>query len=300
MPRAPETATAVHAAAPIGDYDALRIGGRVLPARLTVQRDMLATVLVSVARGQPVPDGVYASGEAVSLGLNELAGQLRPMPAFTLTDQFGRRFDNASIAGHVVVLAAFHTTCRETCPLYTGLFMQLRRELPPDVLLVEATTDPWGDSPDELREYAGRVGASWTFVTGDPAALAAFRKPFDVGLSTADVHSSTLALIDAHGYTARRLRSSTPTATSAASGRARPTSAAACPRRSRVSSTTRAEVWFARTATAGAGRRSSTRCEPCVGCRSRLRGDRARLPPSRWPPSMVGRSAYGSFAGGRC
>jgi cytochrome oxidase Cu insertion factor (SCO1/SenC/PrrC family) len=96
------------------------------------------------------------------------------MPAFTLTDQFGRRFDNASIAGHEVVLAAFHTSCRETCPLYTGLFMQLRRELPPDVLLVEATTNPWEDGPDVLREYAGRVGASWTLLTGDPAALAAF------------------------------------------------------------------------------------------------------------------------------
>ena len=161
---------------------------------------MLATVLVSVAGGQPVANGASAGSEAVSLGLNELAGHLRPMPAFTLTDQFGRQFDNVSIAGHVVVLAAFHTTCRETCPLYTGLFMQLRRELPPSVLLIEATTDPWEDSPDVLREYAGRVGASWTFLTGDPAGLAAFWKPFDVELSTGDVHRSTLALIDSHGY----------------------------------------------------------------------------------------------------
>jgi cytochrome oxidase Cu insertion factor (SCO1/SenC/PrrC family) len=138
--------------------------------------------------------------EAVSLGLNELAGQLRPVPAFSLVDQFGRSFGNASIAGHEVVLAAFHTTCQETCPLYTGLFMQLRRELPPTVLLVEATTDPWTDRPDLLRQYAGRVGASWTFLTGDPSALAAFWKPFDVELSTGDVHRSTLALIDAHGY----------------------------------------------------------------------------------------------------
>ncbi len=200
VPRAPATATAVQASAPTGDYDAIRLGGQVLPARFTVQRDLLATVLVSVSGGRPAGNGVYAGSEAVSLGLNELAGQLRLLPAFSLIDQFGRPFGNASVAGHEVVLAAFHTTCRETCLLYTGLFMQLRRQLPPDVLLVEVTTDPWEDSPEVLRDYAGRVGASWTFLTGDPTALVAFWKPFDVDLSTGDVHASTLALVDAHGY----------------------------------------------------------------------------------------------------
>src|SRR5207237_1251466 len=88
-------------------------------------------------------------------------------------------FTHATIAGHDVLLAAFHTSCHETCPLYTGLFLQLRRQLPPSVLLVEATTDPQEDTPDVLRAYAGRLGASWSFVTGSPEALAAFWKPFD-------------------------------------------------------------------------------------------------------------------------
>lgn len=200
VPKAPDTTTAAEARVPTGNYDALRLGGRVLAAHITVQRGVLATVLVAISDGQPVEDGIYSGTEAVSLGLNELAGQLRPVPAFSLVDQFGRPFGNASIAGHEVVLAAFHTTCQETCPLYTGLFMQLRQQLPPNVLLVQATTDPWTDKPDLLREYAGRVGASWTFLTGDPASLAAFWKPFEVELSTGDVHRSTLALIDAHGY----------------------------------------------------------------------------------------------------
>jgi cytochrome c biogenesis protein CcmG/thiol:disulfide interchange protein DsbE len=200
VPKAPATATALQAGAPGGDYDSIRLGGQALTARFTVQRDLLATVLVSVAGGRPVANGVYAGSEAVSLGLDELASQVRALPPFTLTDQFGRPFGSGSIAGHDMVLAAFHTTCRETCPLYTGLFMQLRKQLPTDVLLVEATTDPWEDSPDVLRAYAGRVGASWTFLTGDPTALGAFWKPFDVELSTGDVHASTLALIDAHGY----------------------------------------------------------------------------------------------------
>lgn len=68
------------------------------------------------------------------------------------------------------------------------------------MLLVEATTSPEEDTPEVLREYAGRVGASWTFLTGDPKSLAEFWKPFDVELSSGDVHRSMLALIDAHGY----------------------------------------------------------------------------------------------------
>ena len=67
-------------------------------------------------------------------------------------------------------------------------------------MLIEATINPWQDTPQALREYAGRVGASWTFLTGDPAALTEFWKPFDVQLGTGDVHRSTLALIDSHGF----------------------------------------------------------------------------------------------------
>ena len=199
VPKAPETSTLVQAAVPTGSYDAVRLAGKVVPGRIEVQKDVLTPVLVVVAAGHP--QGVaYAGDQDVGLGLNELAGHFRVMPSFSLLDQFSRPFTNATIAGHDVLLAAFHTSCHETCPLYTGLFLQLRRQLPPSVLLVEATTDPQEDTPDVLRAYAGRLGASWSFVTGTPEALAAFWKPFDVELSSGDVHRSVLAIIDSHGY----------------------------------------------------------------------------------------------------
>ena len=200
VPAAPNTVTAADGEAPVGDYDRVRFAGQTLPARVEVRSHVLVTVLIAISDGRPVTDGVYAGSEGVSLGLNELSGQLKPMPPFSLVDQFGRSFTNASISGHDVILAAFHSTCRETCPLITGLFMQLRQQLPPAVLLVEATTDPWEDTPDRLRAYAGMIGASWIFATGDPGALTAFWKSFDVELSTADVHRSEVALIDLHGY----------------------------------------------------------------------------------------------------
>ena len=200
VPKAPDTAEVLLAPVPVGSYDRVRIAGAVVPVALTVQKDLLTTLLVSVDSGLPMPDGAYGGSQAVSLGLNELSGQLKPMPQFSLVDQFNRPFNNASIAGHDVLVAAFHTSCRETCPLVTGLFLQLRQRLPASVMLVEATVTPSQDTPAVLRDYAGRVGASWNFVTGDPVSLAAFWAPFHVGLDTRDSHTSTLALIDSHGY----------------------------------------------------------------------------------------------------
>ena len=200
VPKAPATAQALSVRVPVGNYDRVRMVGVTVPVALTVQKDMLNTLLVGVDGGRPMPGAAYGGSEAVSLGLNELSGQLKPMPSFSLVDQFGRPFTNAEIAGHDVLVAAFHTSCRETCPLVTGLFLQLRKRLPPSVMLVEATVTPSQDTPDVLREYAGRVGASWTFVTGDPVSLAAFWAPFHVGLDTSDSHISTIALIDSHGY----------------------------------------------------------------------------------------------------
>lgn len=200
VPAAPNTVKLAELTISVGDYDSIRLGGQTYPAHLSVRKGLLSPLLVGVAGGRPMPSGIYAGSESVSLGLNELAGQLKAMPAFSLIDQFGRPFTNATITGHDIILAVFHTSCHETCPLYTGLFLQLRRMLPPSVLLVEATTSPEEDTPQVLRDYAGRVGASWTFVTADPATMAEFWRPFDVQLSSGDVHRSELALIDSHGF----------------------------------------------------------------------------------------------------
>ena len=200
VPKAPSTAEAFLARVPVGSYDRVRLAGISVPVALAVQKDMLNPLLVGVDAGRPLPDSAYGGTQAVSLGLNELSGELKPMVAFKLVDQFGRSFDNGNIAGHDVLIAAFHTSCRETCPLVTGLFLQLRQRLPPSVMLVEATVNPSQDTPAVLRDYAGRVGASWTFATGDPVSLSAFWAPFHVALDTSDSHVSTIALIDSHGY----------------------------------------------------------------------------------------------------
>src|SRR5262249_19291699 len=105
-----------------------------------------------------------------------------------------------SIAGKDVAIAAFHTTCHETCPLYTALFLQLSRQKKGSVELVEVTTDPGTDTPPALAAYSKQIGATWTFATGTPDQLSTFWKPFGVELAAGDVHTSTLVLLDRHGY----------------------------------------------------------------------------------------------------
>src|SRR5712692_8178549 len=89
VPKAPETAEAFITRVPTGNYDRVRLAGVSVSVTLRVHRDQLNTLLVGISGGRPMPDSAYGGSEAVSLGLNELSGQLKPMPPFNLMDQFG-------------------------------------------------------------------------------------------------------------------------------------------------------------------------------------------------------------------
>jgi len=201
VPAAPEQRELLALPVAVGTYDAVRLGADEQPVLVAVVTGQVEPLLLGLEAGHLIPGAVYAGNDQVNLGLGELAGKFVAMPAFDLTDQAGNRFDNATIAGKDVVVAAFNTTCHQTCPLYTALFAQLQRQkLPPSVLLVEVTTDSVTDTPTALANYARSIGASWTFASGSPDALTAFWEPFDVALASGDTHVSTLALLDRHGY----------------------------------------------------------------------------------------------------
>ncbi len=201
VPAAPEQRELLSVPVAVGDYDGVRIGADEQPVAITVAAGQVEPILLGIDSGHLIPGAAYAGNDQVNLGLGELAGKFVAMPLFDLTDQEGNPFNNVTIAGKDVVIAAFHTTCHQTCPLYTALFAQLEKQkLPPKVLLVEVTTDPATDSTSVLADYARRIGAAWKFATGPPNALTAFWKPFDVALASGDSHVSTLALLDRHGY----------------------------------------------------------------------------------------------------
>ncbi len=83
------------------------------------------------------------------------------------------------------MLAPFLSLCQDECPLVTGAFISLQRDLraagqAQRVVFVEATVDPGRDTVARLAAYQKEFGADWDLWTGTPAQIAAFWKPFGV------------------------------------------------------------------------------------------------------------------------
>lgn len=198
VPGAPDSRRAGEISLQPGSY-AVRVAGASQQPTLTVQPGQVSPLLLAVRDGRVVSGGIYAGLQNVNLGLQELSGRLTPLLDFSLVDQDGRALDRNALLGKDTVIAAFHTTCHETCPLYTGLLFQLQK-LAPDVRLLEVTTDPVVDTPATLAAYRSSIGAGWTFATGQVDDVTSFWAPLGVSPATGDTHTSALALVDRYGF----------------------------------------------------------------------------------------------------
>jgi cytochrome oxidase Cu insertion factor (SCO1/SenC/PrrC family) len=200
VPAAPQERDLKVVSVRVGTYDGVRLGSDLQSISITVTAGQVEPLLLGIEDGHLIPGAVYAGNDELNLGLGELGGKFVPLPAFDLVDQAGHSFNASTTVGKDLVIAAFHTTCHETCPIYTALFFQISNHMPSGVALAEVTTDPATDTPAVLSDYAQRVGTKWTLATGSADALAAFWKPFGVQLATGDSHVSTLTIVDRHGY----------------------------------------------------------------------------------------------------
>src|SRR5205807_3123429 len=66
--------------------------------------------------------------------------------------------------------------------------------------LRQNTPNPVTGTQATLNRYAHSSGAKWAVATASREALQAFWKPFAVDLASGDTHTSTLAVVDRHGY----------------------------------------------------------------------------------------------------
>ena len=121
--------------------------------------------------------GVHASRTFARRGEGSLQRLDRygRVPPFSLTERSGRRIGRDDLLGHVAVIDFIYTECTETCPTQTLQFAQLQRRFAaePDLRLVSITVDPAHYTPEVLRTYADRYGATdrWWFLTGDKRAI---------------------------------------------------------------------------------------------------------------------------------
>lgn len=133
------------------------------------------------------------------------------VPQFGFTNHNGQRFGSAQLNGKIWIADFIFSTCPGPCPMISSRMSELQRPLEnSDVHLVSFTVDPETDTPEVLREYAGKLDARpgrWDFLTGPKAAIYDLtRHGFKLGVSEGSeeqpgvpVHSTRAALVDRRG-----------------------------------------------------------------------------------------------------
>lgn len=135
---------------------------------------------------------------AAAIGLAALSGcQQDPGPVplegakmggpFTLTDQNGRSFSSTELAGKYPIVYFGYTFCPDVCPVDMALinaalrqFEQSDPERAAKVVPVFITTDPERDTPQVLREFAGRFHPRTVALTGSPEDIQRVSRAYGV------------------------------------------------------------------------------------------------------------------------
>lgn len=183
-----------------------------------------------LAAAAAVAVAAAAAGAALALDRGPAQARLygaavdRVVPPLRLQNEQGATTSLAAYRGRIVVLAPFLTLCHEVCPLTTGAFQQLQRDvaragLGGEVVFAEVSVDPWRDSPARLRAFARLTHTRFPLFTGTAVQLARFWQFFGVAYwrtpegrpadtdwltgkpLTFDVtHTDGLFLLDARGH----------------------------------------------------------------------------------------------------
>lgn len=100
-------------------------------------------------------------------------GQVQP---FHFVNQNGQPVTEKDIAGKVVAVEYFFTTCKGICPKLNRNLRTVYEEFKnePDFLILSHTSDPETDSAARLKQYADSMGVNtqkWMFLTGRKDSL---------------------------------------------------------------------------------------------------------------------------------
>ena len=146
---------------------------------------VLLGVLALVARLDIKPAPTASVVVPAPLAIGTELQKPRPVPSVPLIDEQGQPFSLSKWRGKWVILAPSMTLCHEVCPLTTGALMELVNDvrlggLSKQVVIAEATVDPWRDSPYRLRPYKNLTGADFEMLTGTQSDIEQLWKFFGV------------------------------------------------------------------------------------------------------------------------
>ena len=133
-----------------------------------------------------------------------------PAPAFTLTNQDGRRVALADFRGKAVVLTFVYTECKDICPVLPQIIGRTDQHLTPEekkrTRFVGISIDPRRDTPEKLRGFMKNHNLSperWTLLTGTLAEATKAAEDYGIVVRpdvTGDlVHNAVYILIDPKG-----------------------------------------------------------------------------------------------------
>ena len=94
------------------------------------------------------------------------------VPTFSFTDQNGKTISNKDFRGKVYVVEFFFTKCPSICPIMNENMAVVQNEFfgNPNFGIASFSIDPKTDTPEVLKKYAKKVGATsrnWHLMTGD-------------------------------------------------------------------------------------------------------------------------------------
>ncbi len=156
--------------------------------------------------------GIWAVPKIVGKFNTKPLYKFEAVPEFEFENQNGEMISNENYDNKVYVVEFFFTSCPTICPKMNENMVKIQNEFygNPSFGIVSVSIDPERDSPQVLKEYAERKGATlknWHFLTGDKEEIYSFSNDgfrLYAGVNK-DVqggfeHSGLFALIDKEGY----------------------------------------------------------------------------------------------------
>lgn len=148
----------------------------------------------TASAAQPSPKPADETAEAFAFSSLKI-------PDAQVYDQNGQalNFYSDLVKGRNVAINFIFTTCTNVCPVLTATFRRVQVELEkshPDVKLISISVDPTVDTPERLRDFAGKfkVGPGWTFVTGEKTEIDLLLQRLGAGVGNPNDHTSMILI----------------------------------------------------------------------------------------------------------